>query len=100
MALCRYAFVATTEQDCTLQAHALRTAGCEVSRAEKVAATRRDGRTELARLLEGLRRGETRVVPQGDRLARHITDLQDIVYMPHAPQGGLYGRGCKLQNGF
>jgi hypothetical protein len=45
MALCRYAFVATTEQDCTLQEHALRTAGCEVSC--------RDGRTELARLLEG-----------------------------------------------
>ena len=55
MALYRYACVATTEQDFTLREHALRTAGCEVSR--------RDGRTGLARLLEGLRRGETRVVP-------------------------------------
>ena len=33
MALCRYALVATTEQDVTLQEHALRTAGGEVSRA-------------------------------------------------------------------
>ena len=91
MALCRYAFVATTEQDFTLQAQALRTAGCEVSRAEKVSATRCDGRTELARLLEGLRRGEPRVVPQVDRLARHRTDLQESVSMPQAPQGGPYG---------
>jgi DNA invertase Pin-like site-specific DNA recombinase len=67
MAFCSYAFVATPEQDCTLQEHALRTAGCEVSC--------RDGRTALARLLEGLRRGETRVVPQVDRLARHMIDL-------------------------
>ena len=52
MALYGYACVSTSDQDFTLQEHALRAAGCEVIRAEKVSATRRDGRTELALLLE------------------------------------------------
>ena len=56
MALYGYARVSTAEQDFTLQEHALRAAGCEVIRAEKVSATRREGRTELALLLEFLRR--------------------------------------------
>ena len=64
-----------------LQEHALRAAGCEVIRAEKVSATRREGRTELALLLEFLRRGDTLVVTRVDRLARSIKDLQDIVYL-------------------
>src|SRR3989454_1165795 len=81
MALYGYARVSTAEQDCTLQEHALRAAGCEVLRAEKVSATRREGRTELALLLEFLRRGDTLVVTRVDRLARSIKDLQDIVYL-------------------
>ena len=35
MALYGYARVSTADQDCTLQEHALRAAGCEVIRAEK-----------------------------------------------------------------
>src|SRR5438477_12955941 len=81
MALYGYARVSTVDQDCTLQEHALRAAGCEVIRAEKVSATRREGRTELALLLEFLRRGDTLVVTRVDRLARSIKDLQDIVYL-------------------
>jgi len=82
MALYGYARVSTADQDFTLQEHALRAAGCEVIRAEKVSATRREGRTELALLLEFLRRGDTLVVTRVDRLARSIKDLQDIVYLP------------------
>ena len=48
---------------------------------EKVSATRREGRTELALLLEFLRRGDTLVVTRVDRLARSIKDLQDIVHL-------------------
>jgi DNA invertase Pin-like site-specific DNA recombinase len=81
MALYGYARVSTVDQDCTLQEHALRAAGCEVIRAEKVSATRREGRTELALLLEFLRRGDTLVVTRVDRLARSIKDLQDIVHL-------------------
>src|ERR1041384_4565167 len=81
MALYGYARVSTADQDCTLQEHALRAAGCEVIRAEKVSATCREGRTELALLLEFLRHGDTLVVTRVDRLARSIKDLQDIVYL-------------------
>ena len=47
MALYGYTRVSTSEQDFTLQEHALRAAGREVIRAEKVSATRREGRTVL-----------------------------------------------------
>jgi DNA invertase Pin-like site-specific DNA recombinase len=90
MALYGYARVSTAEQDCTLQEHALRAAGCEVIRAEKVSATRREGRTELALLLEFLRQGDTLVVTRVDRLARSIKDLQDIVHL-------LKARGVTLR---
>lgn len=80
MALYGYARVSTFGQDLTLQETALRTAGCEVVRAEKATGTRRDGRTELELLLAFLRPGDTLVVTRIDRLARSIKDLQDIVY--------------------
>ena len=80
MALYGYARVSTNDQDFTLQEQALRAAGCEVIRAEKVTGTNRTDRTELQVLLDFLRRGDTLVVTRIDRLARSIKDLQDIVY--------------------
>ena len=80
MALYGYARVSTNDQDFTLQEQALRAAGCEVIRAEKVTGISRTGRTELQVLLDFLRRGDTLVVTRIDRLARSIKDLQDIVY--------------------
>jgi DNA invertase Pin-like site-specific DNA recombinase len=74
-----YARVSTTEQDLTLQEIALKAAGCEVTRAEKVSGASTTGRTELANLLEFIRQGDTLVVTRIDRLARSIGDLQDIV---------------------
>ena len=79
MSLYGYARVSTTDQDLTLQEAALRAAGCEVIRSEKVTGTTREGRTELATLLDFLRRGDTLVVTRIDRLARSIGDLQDVV---------------------
>ena len=81
MALYGYARVSSLDQDYSLQEKALRAAGCEVIRAEKASAARRDGRTELELLLEFLRHGDTLVVTRIDRLARSIKDLQDIVYL-------------------
>jgi DNA invertase Pin-like site-specific DNA recombinase len=81
MALYGYARVSSSDQDFTLQEQALRAAGCEVIRAEKVSATRRAGRTELELLLKFLRHGDTLVVTRVDRLACSIKDLQDIVYL-------------------
>lgn len=74
-----YARVSTTDQDLAIQEGALRAAGCEVIRAEKVTGTTRAGRSELAAMLDFLRKGDTLVVTRIDRLARSIGDLQDIV---------------------
>jgi DNA invertase Pin-like site-specific DNA recombinase len=74
-----YARVSTTDQDLSIQEAALRGAGCALIRTEKVSGTSRDGRTELATLLQFLRPGDTLIVTRIDRLARSIGDLQDIV---------------------
>ena len=81
MARYGYARVSTADQACTFQEQALCAAGCAVIRSETASATRRDGRTELAVLLEFLRPGDTLVVTHVDRRARSIKDLQDIVYL-------------------
>jgi DNA invertase Pin-like site-specific DNA recombinase len=45
MSLYGYARVSTLDQDLSIQHAALKAAGCEVIRAEKVSGTCRDGRT-------------------------------------------------------
>ena len=67
---CGYARVSTTDQDLTLQTEALNAAGCEVIRSEKVTGTTRQGRSELATLLEFIREGDTLAVTRFDRLER------------------------------
>ncbi len=76
-----YARVSSTDQDLTLQQNALRTAGCDIIRSEKVSAVSMTARTELQLLLDFLRAGDTLVVTRIDRLARSIKDLQDIVHI-------------------
>jgi len=75
-----YARVSTTDQDLTIQIDALKNAGCETIRQEKVSGTSIKGRDELNTLLEFLREGDELVVTRIDRLARSIRDLQNIVY--------------------
>ena len=48
-------------------------------RSEKVTGTTREGRSELATLMDFMRPGDQLVVTRVDRLARSIGDLQDIV---------------------
>jgi DNA invertase Pin-like site-specific DNA recombinase len=74
-----YARVSTTDQDLTVQEAALKAAGCELIRSEKVTGTTTTGRAELTNLLEFIRKGDTLIVTRIDRLARSIGDLQDIV---------------------
>ncbi|MBP2312431.1 recombinase family protein [Azospirillum soli] len=90
MAVYGYARVSTTDQDLTVQKEALRKAGCEVIRTEKVSGTSREGRTELETLLQFLRPEDTLMVTRIDRLARSIGDLQDIVR-------DLKGKGVRLK---
>jgi DNA invertase Pin-like site-specific DNA recombinase len=74
-----YARVSTREQDLSIQEAALKAAGCELIRAEKMSGTRREGRAELELLLQFVREGDELVITRIDRLARSIGDLQDIV---------------------
>lgn len=74
-----YARVSTIDQDLAIQEDALRRAGCDVIRAEKVSGASRSGREELERLLEFIRDGDVLTVTRIDRLARSVGDLQDIV---------------------
>ena len=72
MAFYGYARVSSLDQDLAIQEEKLRTAGCQLIRAEKRSGAGRDGRTELQLLLDFLHQGDTLVVTRIDRLARLI----------------------------
>jgi DNA invertase Pin-like site-specific DNA recombinase len=74
-----YARVSTTDQDLSVQEDALRAAGCDKIKAEKVSGSSREGRQELDNLLQFLRDGDTLTVTRIDRLARSVYDLQGLV---------------------
>jgi predicted site-specific integrase-resolvase len=73
-----YARVSTTDQDLNVQREALRRAGVGVIFEEKASGTKRDGRTELQKVLSILGNGDalvvTRLDPPGPfptRLGKH-----------------------------
>ena len=59
MAVYGYARVSTTDQDLTIQEEALKLAGCEIIRSEKISGTSTQGRDELKNLLTFLRNYRT-----------------------------------------
>jgi DNA invertase Pin-like site-specific DNA recombinase len=71
--------VSSNDQDLEIQLSALRAAGCNVIRSEKVSGTSTTGRTELRTILSFLHKGDVLVVTRIDRLARSIADLSAIV---------------------
>ena len=75
-----YARVSSSGQNLTVQIEALKSAGCETIRQEKVSGTSTQGRDELNTLLEFMREGDELVITRIDRLARSVRDLQNIVY--------------------
>ena len=77
--ICGYARASSEDQDCTIQEQALMAAGCTTVRSEKRSGTTREGRDELASILDFMRSGDTLVVTRIDRLARSVKDLEDIV---------------------
>ncbi|MEL7224047.1 MAG: recombinase family protein [Cyanobacteria bacterium J06576_12] len=79
MASYGYARVSTADQDLSIQRDALKAAGCEIIREEKISGTSRQGRKELDTLMEFLREGDTLVITRLDRLARDMDDLSGIV---------------------
>src|SRR5947207_1070617 len=85
-----YARVSSCDQSLPVQEDALKAAGGQTIRSEKVTGTTREGRTELAILMDFIRKGDSLVVTRIDRLARSIGDLQDIVR-------GLKAKGASLR---
>src|ERR1700686_3377073 len=65
-----YARVSTTDQDTDIQNDRLLSAGCSIVRKEKVSGKSRDGRDELAGIMEFIRAGDELVVVKLDRLGR------------------------------
>lgn len=80
MARIGYARVSTTDQDLDTQLAKLKAEGCEVIRSEKVSGARRDGRTELATILDFLRPGDELMVTRLDRLGRDTRDVLNLIY--------------------
>ncbi|MBD8686012.1 MULTISPECIES: recombinase family protein [unclassified Rhizobium] len=80
MARIGYARVSTIDQDLQVQLDRLRSEGCEIIRSEKVSGGSRDGRIELATVIEFLREGDELVVTRLDRLGRDTRDVLNIVH--------------------
>ncbi len=74
-----YARVSSSGQCTRVQLEALEAAGCEIVREEKASGTSTQKRPELQSILDFIRQGDTLVVTRIDRLARSISDLQDIM---------------------
>lgn len=83
MARIGYARVSTIDQDLQVQLDRLQREGCEIIRSEKVSGGSRDGRTELATLIEFLRQGDELIVTRLDRLGRDTRDVLNIVHDCH-----------------
>jgi DNA invertase Pin-like site-specific DNA recombinase len=75
-----YARVSTADQDFEIQQQRLHAEGCQIIRAEKVSGASREGRRELATIIEFLREGDELVVTRLDRLGRDTRDVLNIVH--------------------
>ena len=75
-----YARVSTTGQDTAIQEAALRTASCDIIRLEKASGGSREGRSELASIIEFIRPGDVLVVSKLDRLGRNTRDVLNLVH--------------------
>lgn len=80
MARIGYARVSTVDQGLDNQLTRLKTEGCGIIRSEKVSGGSREGRIELATIIEFLRPGDELVVTRLDRLGRDTRDVLNIVH--------------------
>ncbi len=84
-----YARVSTADQDYDGQVERLKAEGCTVIRKEKVSGASRDGRDELASILDFLRPGDELMVTRLDRLGRSTRDVLNIVHECDERQASL-----------
>ena len=84
-----YARVSSTSQSTDIQVEALKAVGCSTVRMEKVSGKSRDGRDELATILDFLREGDVLVVHKLDRLGRSTRDVLNLVHEIHEKGASL-----------
>lgn len=89
MARYGYARVSSGDQDHSGQIARLKLAGCEVVRAEKASGGSREGRDELAALLDFVRSGDELIVVKLDRLGRSTRDVLNLVHELEAKGAAL-----------
>jgi DNA invertase Pin-like site-specific DNA recombinase len=75
-----YARVSTIDQDLETQVAKLKAEGCGIIRSEKVSGASREGRGELATVIEFLREGDELVVTRLDRLGRDTRDVLNVIH--------------------
>lgn len=80
MARIGYARVSTAEQDLQIQLDRLGAEKCDIIRSEKISGGSREGRVELATVIEFLRAGDELLVTRLDRLGRDTRDVLNIVH--------------------
>src|ERR1700712_1557049 len=80
MARIGYARVSTIDQDLDIQQAKLKAEGCAIIRSEKVSGGSRDGRAELATVLDFLRPGDELMVTRLDRLGRDTRDVLNLIH--------------------
>lgn len=80
MARIGYARVSTVDQDLDIQLAKLKAEGCDIVRSEKVSGSSRDGRVELATVVDFLRPGDELVVTRLDRLGRDTRDVLNLIH--------------------
>jgi DNA invertase Pin-like site-specific DNA recombinase len=80
MARIGYARVSTIDQDLDTQLARLKAEGCDLIRSEKKSGASRDGRTELATIIEFLRPSDELVVTRLDRLGRDTRDVLNLIH--------------------
>jgi DNA invertase Pin-like site-specific DNA recombinase len=75
-----YARVSTTGQDTATQEAKLKAAGCTLIRTETGSGGSRNGRDELASILDFIRPGDVLIVVKLDRLGRNTRDVLNLVH--------------------
>ena len=75
-----YARVSTTGQDTATQEARLKAAGCTLIRIETISGGSRNGRNELASILDFIRPGDVLIVVKLDRLGRNTRDVLNLVH--------------------
>lgn len=88
MARIGYARCSSEDQSLDVQIARLKEEGCQPIRSEKVSGASRDGRTELAAILDFVREGDEVCVTRADRLGRDTRDVLNIVH--ELDQRGAY----------